>query len=76
MGYISYLEKESSDEEALTLAVSNLAVVHAVRFTDPENSSAVLEPGRFGIYFGLSESGRIPFLYDCSQKIDNFLSYT
>jgi hypothetical protein len=33
-----YLEKESSDEEALTLAVSDLAVVHAVRFADPETA--------------------------------------
>jgi hypothetical protein len=50
-----YLEKESGDEEALTLAVSDLAVVHAVRFADPDNSSAVLDPGRFG-NFRLSES--------------------
>jgi hypothetical protein len=70
----SYLEKESSDEEALTLAVSDLAVVNAVRFADPKNSRSVVDPGRFGI-FRLMGSVRIPFLNDCSQK-QTTLSFT
>ena len=69
-----YLEKESSDEEALTLAVSDLAVVHAVRFADPENSSAVLDPDILGI-FRLIRSRRISYVSDCSQKTDNFTFY-
>jgi hypothetical protein len=64
---ISYLKKEGGDEEALTLAVSDLAVVHAVSFADPENSSAVLDPDIFGI-FRLIRSRRISYVSECLKN--------